>query len=208
MIRITLFIIVLNAFTANGQTLKEAKKALKNVEKVEQIDELKARYPDWDILVDKTMLSDSTRFPDIIAAKTGDVLLKQYSPKAPTFVIKIMQDREEELCKVKYIYLNGDKLSKSEIDSLRTIIVNRYNKGDDFETLVKAYTMDGNPTGDLPWFYKGMMAETFDNAVRPRKKGEIFTVDVSENKWYYVVLKDEDNKMTKAKISVVIKYNK
>jgi len=67
--------------------------------------------------------------------------------------------------------------------------------------------MDGNPTGDLDWFGKGMMVEEFDKAVRNRNKDEIFTVDVDNKKWYYVVLKTHDNKMEKAKISVMIKYS-
>ena len=195
------------SFTSNGQTLKEAKKALNKINSLEQIDELKKQYPNWTIIEDKTLLSDSSKFPNIIKAKVGDVVLKQYNAKAPTFVIKILAERDEELCKLKYIYLDGSKLSKSQIDSLRTIIVDRYNNGESFETLVKAYTMDGNPTGDLDWFSKGMMNAEFDSAVRNRKKDEIFSVDVDKKKWYYVVLKTHNNKVEKAKIAVMIKYS-
>ena len=55
--------------TSNGQTLKEVKKALKKINSLEQIDELKKQYPNWTIYDDKTMLSDSSKFPDIIKAK-------------------------------------------------------------------------------------------------------------------------------------------
>ena len=195
-------------FTTNvyGQTYKEAEKALKKINKIEQVDELKNKNPDWYVSIDKTMLSDSLSFPDIVKAKIGDIVLKQYNPNAPRFVMKVLEVGDEELCKVKYIYLNGEKKSKSEIDSLRTLIINRYNNGEHFEYLVKEYTMDSNPTGDLGWFYKGMMVDEFDDAVRTKEKGDIFTVDVKDNKWYYVVLKNHDNKIEKTIKSIMIKY--
>ena len=205
---VILFLTLSIPFITIGQTLKEAKKALRKINSLEQIDSLKSQHPNWTIYEDKTMQSDSSKFPDIIKAKVGDVVLKQYNPKAPTFVVKILAEREEELCKLKYIYLDGSKLSTSQIDSVRTVTLNRYKSGEEFETLVNAYTMDGNSTGDLDWFSKGMMVEEFDNAVRNRKKDEIFTVDVNKNKWYYVVLKTHDNKVEKAKIAVMIKYGK
>jgi len=205
------FIILLITFfvsiVSNGQTLQEAKRALVTINSLGQIDELKNQYPTWTIYEDKTVYSDSSKFPDIIKANVGDVVLKQFNPNAPTFVIKILTETEEELCKLKYIYLSGNKLSKLQIDSLRTIIINRYKNGTDFEMLAKKYTMDKNPTGDLDWFSKGMMVEEFDKAVRYRKKGEIFTVDVTNKDWFYVVLKTHDNKMEKAKVAVMIKYN-
>jgi parvulin-like peptidyl-prolyl isomerase len=206
--RILFFIIISITFLANGQTLEEATKALRKVKEVEQIDVLKTQYPKWTIYTDKTMYSDSSKFPAIINAKIGDIVLKQYNSKAPTYVIKVVKDQDEELCKVKYIYLDGSKLSTAKIDSIRTKIIDRYTKGEDFLALVKEYTMDGNPTGDLDWFAKGMMDEEFDSKVRNRKKGEIFTVDVNKNKWYYVVLKTHANKMEKARLAIMIKYNK
>lgn len=203
-----LFITVLIALNANGQKLKEAAKALKKINSIEQIDALKTEHPEWNISDDITLYSDSNQFPNIILmAKVGDIVVKQYNPQAPTYVAKIIKDQDVELCKVKYIYLNGSKLSALAIDSIRTQIIDRYRNGEDFEDLVKIYTMDKNPTGDLGWFYKGMMVEDFDSAVRGRKKGEIFTVDVIDNKWYYVVLKTYDNKVEKAKLAVKIKYD-
>ncbi len=94
--------------------------------------------------------------------------------------------------------LSGEKYDPFQIDSLRQIIIKRYNAGQDFTSLVKEYSMDRNPTGETAWFYNGMLVQEFDNAVRKRKKGEIFTVDVSEQNWYYVVLKTHKNKYVEA----------
>lgn len=172
-----------------------------------QIDSLKSQYPDWTIYEDNTMQSDSSKFPDIVNSKIGDVITKRYYPNEASFAIKVLAEREEEFCKLKYIYLDGNMLPKSLIDSLRADILASYNNGEDFESLVGIYTMDGNSTGDLGWFSKGIMVEAFFNAVFNRKKGEVFEVDVTQNNWYYIVLKTHDNKLEKSKSLVVIKYD-
>jgi parvulin-like peptidyl-prolyl isomerase len=190
-----------------GQTLDEAKSALKNVKSLRQLDELKRKYPNMNISEEITMLSDSAWFPEIINAKIGDIVLKQYNDNAPKYVMKILKIDQEELCRAKYIYLNGSKYSNSEIDSIRSLIMTRLNNGEDFTSLVNEYTMDNNPTGDLGWFHKGTLVEDFDNAVRRRTKGEIFTVDVDSKKWYYVVFKTHDNKVEKAIKALKIMYS-
>lgn len=201
-----LVLFVVLTINLQGQTIREAEKVLKKVKGLEQVNKLKEKYPDWKISIDKTMLSDSLKFPHITRSDVGDIVLKQYHENAPKYIMKILKVEDEELCKVKYIYINGNSYSKSAIDSLRTLIIDRYRKREDFEHLVKEYTMDKNSTGDLDWFYKGMMVDEFDNAVRNRTKGEIFTVDVADKKWYYVVLKTHDNRKEKAIKSVKIMY--
>jgi hypothetical protein len=182
----------------------EAEQALAKVKKLNHINRLQRKYPDWLSSVDKTMFSDSLRFPNVINAKRGEIVLKQYCAECPQLVLKVIKIENVELCKLKYIYINGSEYSRTKIDSLRKVIIKRYKNGEDFVTLVKEYTMDNNPTGDLGWFYRGMMVDKFDRAVRPRSKGEIFKVDVKNNKWYYVVLKTHDNKMEKAVVSIMI----
>lgn len=203
----TIYLLFFFSFLYNAQTEKEVTKALKNVNNLDQVNELKEKHPYWTISIDKTLISDSTKFPNVTTAQIGDIVSKQYNSKAPKFALKILSTEDEELCKVKYIYLDGNKYSKEEIDSIRTIIINRYENGEDFVSLVKEYNMDGNPNGDLGWFYKGMMVEEFDTAVRNRSKGDIFTVDVDKNNWYYVVLKNNDNKTEKAILGIKIKYS-
>jgi parvulin-like peptidyl-prolyl isomerase len=57
--------------------------------------------------------------------------------------------------------------------------------------------MDGNTNGaDLGYFEEGVMASEFENAVRARRKDEIFKVDVPSKNWYYVVKKTHDNVFT------------
>jgi hypothetical protein len=202
-----LLVSIFITFSSKGQSFNEAKKALTKINRLDQLNQLRKQYPDWTIYTDVTFESDSSEFPHIVKAKVGDILQKQYTPQGPTYLVKILEERDEELCKVKYVFLDGrGTLSKSNIDSLRTVIMDRYNNGEYFGTLVKDYNMDANETGELGWFYKGMMVESFDSAVRNRKQGDLFTVDVEDEKWYYVVLKTHDNKKEKVKFGIRIKY--
>lgn len=206
-LRIVLLVLaIFIRFTSNGQTLNEVKSTLAKVEHFGQIEQLKINNPNWIIYDDKTMYSDSIDFPHIINAKVGDIVIKKFNSKSPDYLLKILEEKNEELCKVKYIYLNGNEFSKFQIDSLRTIILNRFYLGESFEVLAGKYTMDSNPTGELDWFPKGVMVDEFDNAVRKRIKEELFTVDVESKKWYYVVLKTNDNRFEKAKLGILIKY--
>ena len=91
--------------------------------------------------------------------------------------------------RVNYIYLDGNKFTKSEIDSLRQSIINKYNNGVSFLELSAKYNMDGNLFGDTKWFTKNMMVSEFEEAVIKHKKNDIFIVDKPDYKWYHIVLK-------------------
>jgi len=201
----TLFIAIILISNINAQNLKEASKALKNVHSLAQLEQLKTMHPYWNISVDKTLMSDAVKYPRLKTIKVGDTLHKQYF-NDKKFILKVVEIKDVELCKVRYIYLNGKKYSKKQIDSIRKVILEKYKKGDKFISLANKYAMDGNKTGDLMWFYKGQMVDKFDKGVRHRKKGEIFTVDVPERDWYYVVLKTHKNKKAKLAISIKVEY--
>lgn len=102
--------------------------------------------------------------------------------------------------RVNYIYLDGQKLSKKEIDNKRKVIIDRLKKRASFSALSKEFTMDGSDKneGDLAWFDEGVMHLTFENEIKKHKKGDVFIVDIPENNWYYVVEKSfEDAKKVK-----------
>lgn len=90
--------------------------------------------------------------------------------------------------RVNYIYLDGSKLSLKEINKRRELILGKLKKGISFAILAKEFTMDGSD-GDLGWFDDGVMHLTFETEIKKHKKGDIFTVDIPENNWYYVVEK-------------------
>jgi parvulin-like peptidyl-prolyl isomerase len=98
--------------------------------------------------------------------------------------------------RVSYIYLDGSKLSLTEINKKRKDIIKLYKTGTTFRDLAATYTMDsGNLNGgDLDWFNEGVMHKTFEDAIKSHKKNDLFQVDIPENKWYYVVLKTYDDR--------------
>ena len=111
------------------------------------------------------------------------------------------------LYRANYIFLDGATLSQTQIDSLRKIIVQKANSGAPWDQLSDLYTMDGNNThGDTGWFFgEEMMPKEFQDAVKNHKMGDIFSVDVSERQWHYIVKKtyDDDDK----KVMTVLRAN-
>lgn len=112
---------------------------------------------------------------------------------------KVLESNESVKYRANYIYLDGSTLSPSEIDSLRKLIVQKYNAGATWDQLSDQYTMDGNTThGDTGWFFGELqMPKEFQDAVKAHKTGDIFFVDVSERNWHYIVKKtfdDDDQK--------------
>ncbi len=112
---------------------------------------------------------------------------------------KVLDVKESTLLRSAYIFLDGGSLSKSEVDSLKKIIVDRVNAGEDWGKLSDQYTMDGNKTrGDTDWFYgEYSFPKEFQDAVQKHKLGEIFFVDVPEKQWHYIVKKTHDDQITK-----------
>lgn len=111
---------------------------------------------------------------------------------------KVLDATEKVNYRANYIFLDGASLSPAEIDSLKKLIQQKHAAGATFEQLSDQYTMDGNTThGDTGWFFgEEMMPKEFQDAVKNHKTGEIFSVDVPDKQWHYLVKKtyDDDDK--------------
>lgn len=187
----------LNTF---GQKSRKVERKLRKVNSIEQLEQLREKYPNWDIEllevyhderdVDKKLVIPAKGKLSVIAEKSG------------VYTYKTLEVEIEREFRVSYIYLDGSKLSVKEIDSLRTIIIDKYNSGLSFSELAKQHTMDSNSQGgDLGWKKEDMIVTDFANAVKNHKKGEIFRIDVASKKWYYVTLKTyEDREKCKLKL--------
>jgi len=129
----------------------------------------------------------------LLRQKKGDIVNVGY------VTYKILEGTETVAYRSSYIFLDGTTLSKSEVDSLKKLIVQKANTGASFEQLSDQYTMDGNKThGDTGWFFgEEMMPKEFQDAVKNHKTGEIFFVDVSEQQWHYIVKKTFDDQVKK-----------
>lgn len=96
---------------------------------------------------------------------------------------------------VHYIFFNGWRLPPGGVDSLRTKALEELASGTPFEQVASAYGMDGNTTGDWGWKREDQAHADFAGAVLGRAIGGPFTVDIPENGWYYIVRKDEEDRM-------------
>lgn len=110
---------------------------------------------------------------------------------------RVIDSRKSSLLKLSYINLLAENLSLHQIDSIRKVIIAKYNNGTTFSVLAKQYNTDGNPNSELGWFSEDMFVPEFAVAIKEHKKGELFTMDLPCKTWYYVILKTGDDKAVK-----------
>ena len=125
--------------------------------------------------------------PNVFNKKLG------FTFKIGAYTYKIISVDSMLSLRVSYIYLDGAKYSKSEIDQIRQEIISEYKSGVPFTNLVRKYNMDGNKTGDTNWFSEGSMVEEFEKGVKSHKKGDIFMINTPTKNWYHVVLKTHND---------------
>jgi parvulin-like peptidyl-prolyl isomerase len=124
----------------------------------------------------------------LLRQKQGDV----FSVGNVTY--KILDVKDTINFRASYIFLDGGTYTKSQIDSLKNVIMQKISAGESFESLSDQYTMDGNQTrGDTDWFYgEYMMPKEFQDAVQKNKTGDVFFLDVSEKQWHYIKKTHDD----------------
>ena len=97
--------------------------------------------------------------------------------------------------KLNYIFFDESQLSKEAIDLKRNEILELYKKGATSDELVAQFTMDHNvkPGGNFGWIDELAVEPTFRESIKRHKKGDVFTVDVPDKNWYYIVIKLYDD---------------
>jgi parvulin-like peptidyl-prolyl isomerase len=149
-------------------TQKEAE-AYINTQQDVPVEEVDSTYPYFDLLIRR---------------QAGDVVVTQNS------VFKIIKINTVESYSAAYIYLNGQEHSQAEITTLRQEIIKKFKAGTAFAGLIKKYNEDGNPAAGNYRFTNGMVVAEFYEALTTHKPGDIFTIDVPNNKWYYVAMRN------------------
>jgi len=98
--------------------------------------------------------------------------------------------------RASYIYLDGRKLTKSQVDSLRTVIMSKLNSGQQFNQVAGKYSMDRNAIrgGDLGWFTANKTSKDFVNSLKDNKPNTIFNLDLPKAKKHYIINKTEQQK--------------
>jgi len=139
----------------------------------------------------KLTLGKDTQLIDkrLLRQKKGDVFSVGYT------TYKVLESTESVKYRSHYIFLDGGSLTPKEIDSLKTLIMQKINSGASWDQLSDQYTMDGNKSkGDTGWFFgPEMVPAELQDAVSKHKKDEVFFVDVSDKQWHYIVKKTYDD---------------
>ena len=181
-----LFFFLLVSYAAGAQSIQQQLKRIRTLEEATSF--IEANPASEGIIFTLNTNSDTAAIHGQIARKRkGEI----FTLGAHTY--KILKDTTALFSRVSYIYLDGTQLSAAQIDSLRKVILAKYNEGVPFAELATLYTMDGNPNaGDTGWFTEGTMVKEFEKALKKRKAPEVFTIDMPKDKWYYVVKKTHD----------------
>jgi len=182
---LTLVLISLSLFSQT-EDLVSAK--LKHINTLGEFDNLRYGDTDWDTELVEVNLDDPKVNPKFALLKKGEqITLTEGNDK---FVYKIISKERIKEFRVSHLYLDIKVLSISEIESLREMILEKYANGVAFSDLCRKYAHYSKPgDGDLKWFKENTMVKDFEDAIRKHKKGDIFTVDIPDEGWYYVVLK-------------------
>ncbi|MBV7268232.1 peptidylprolyl isomerase [Winogradskyella luteola] len=109
---------------------------------------------------------------------------------------KVIDKNKVTHYRVSYIYFDGSKMTLEEINDKRNKILGQYSDGYKFDALAKLHSMDLNAKrgGDLGWFPEGQMHPEFEDAVKQHNTNDIFTLDIADKNWSYIVLKTFDAK--------------
>lgn len=181
-----------------GQTTAEKINTLSTIEEAEAYfekhpeaeGEIFTATPEIDGAIVLEMLADK---------KVGAIFCDEES----TF--KIISKNQLQAFRVSYIFLDESKITLKDINKRRNAILKAYKNGKAFDLLANQYTMDSSKDGDLGWFTEGMMVPEFETAVKQHRLNDVFTIDIPDRKWYYVVLKTFDDKMIDQLILIKIK---
>ncbi len=181
-------LLLISAATVAQQTVTEKFQKINTVEEAQQfIDANPALKP---ALLHLSYAKDTTAFEKrLLRQNKGDVFSVGY------VTYKVLEAKETVTYRASYIFLDGGSLSPTQIDSLRKLIIQKIASGANFEQLSDQYTMDGNTThGDTGWFFgEEMMPKEVQDAVKNHKLGDVFSVDVSDRQWHYIIKKTFDD---------------
>ncbi len=197
-----LFIAFCTSIAMFSQNFEEAIHVLKTIESSAQVDSIKTVYPQWQFF-------ETTYAPkDMVSKKFNENNISTIKNKSHSVAEKLLETASVLEFRVSYIYLNGDKRPKAEIDSLRQLILEKFNENTPFSELAKKYSDDPSASkgGDLGWFPAGRMVPTFENAIRAHRKGAIFLAEslTSRTNWYFVILKTHEDRATEVTRTVSI----
>jgi parvulin-like peptidyl-prolyl isomerase len=123
---------------------------------------------------------------------------KVYENNIEKTTYKIIDRYKIPYYRLSYIFFDGTSLSKNDIENKRKTIMTQYNAGIPFADLASQYSVDPNAKrgGDLGWVTHGDLAKEFEEKVlNENQTSDIYTIDIPERNWYYVILQTHQPKL-------------
>tara|TARA_R110000850_G_scaffold72619_6_gene159735 strand:- start:1010 stop:1630 length:621 start_codon:yes stop_codon:yes gene_type:complete len=100
--------------------------------------------------------------------------------------------------RANYIFLDGNKIDAETAESLIKTISKKYKEGVPFSKLAKEYSMDrnANRNGDTGWFAPGKLNPDLEKVIMnvPLSDRDLFSFELKERSWYYLVLNSYEPK--------------
>lgn len=194
---ITSLLFLFCACTLFSQTdVKQLKKDLNLVTDIESAKQFRKDHPEL-----KTKIytyneeKHSNSLSKKLFSKTSGATIETEEQSAST-LYKIIDITPTLHYRASYIYLDGKKLNKTVIDSLRNVIMTKMEKGHKFSYLAGTYSMDRNARtgGDLGWFTEKKMFPEFVTSLQENKTNTIYDLDFPKTKRYYTIKKTYEQK--------------
>tara|TARA_R110002049_G_scaffold242600_1_gene416418 strand:- start:4633 stop:5271 length:639 start_codon:yes stop_codon:yes gene_type:complete len=106
---------------------------------------------------------------------------------------KVVEKTEATYYRVSYVALDGSKMTDTEMNTIRTKIIQKYKDGASFDFLAQQYSNDDNANkgGDSGWFTKNENNHAFEETIinDTHDLDDIFRIEIPSTNTYYVVLK-------------------
>ncbi|MDP2688254.1 MAG: peptidylprolyl isomerase [Aequorivita sp.] len=188
--KVFLLIIFLTANTVQSQEEMDLKVLIGSINSQIDTDIAQSKFKNLSIRrISQT--PDNKDFPTkLLTVKIGDIL-----DSGDGKYYRLLSKSETKEFKVKYIFIDGDKLDLSELNELKAQINKEYYADIPFAQIADKYSMDPRKNGgDLGWFPEGRMVRPFEDAVKNHKKGEIFTAEFKPKNWHFVIFKNHDDR--------------
>ncbi len=204
---VTLFALLSTVGSLDAQNRMQVEKALKSTGSYHALDSLQRSNNRWEIFGEVLSASDTTNFPFLLNPVVGEIYkVNLENRNNQNYLVKIMHSETQQLCRVEYIYLDGEQLKMREIDSIRSEIHRRVQRGEKFSDMIDHYNMDGS-SGDMGWFGPEMVVPAFYKPIIAKEKGEIFDLNIKEDKGYYVIHKTHADLIRKYFYTIWIRFD-
>lgn len=103
--------------------------------------------------------------------------------------------------RANYILIDGNKIEAEAAENTIKTISKKFSDGVPFSKLAQQYSMDrnANRNGDTGWFAPGALNPDLEKVIInvPRSERDLFSFQLKEKSWYYLVLNSYEPKEIK-----------